>query len=146
MAEDKMIIDHKMNVRSERNNYLKDLFVQWRGLQAGYDEGLMRGDAVLATAVWRNLFQGNPDVDWRRVGEVVSYMRHILGMLGGMSDSNVAVGDLAFGGDPGSEREGVLVRARGMDAKAEDGTTSPRRGQSSGSSPAKGRMMPEAGK
>ena len=146
MAEDKMVVDHKMGVRSERHKYLKDLFVQWRGLQAGYDEGLMKGDAVLATAVWRNIFQGNPDVDWRGVAEVVSYMRHILRMLGEMSDADIAGGELVFGGDPGSEREGLLARARGMDAKVEVGSSRATPNQSSGSSPAKGRMMPEGGK
>ena len=146
MAEDKMVADHKMDVRSERHKYLKDLFVQWRGLQAGYDEGLMKGDAVLATAVWRNIFQGNPDVDWRGVAEVVSYMRHILGILGDMSDADIAGGGLTFGGDPGSEREGILLRATAMDAKADVGSTEASPSQSSGSSPAKGRMMPEGGK
>ncbi len=133
-----MAVDHKMVTRSERQTYLKDIFVQWRGLQTGYDEGLVKGDAVLATAVWRNIFKADPDVDWRSVAEVVSYIRHILCMLGEMSDGEIACGDLAFGGNPGSEKAEVSFRARGMDDKESGGSPKV--------SPAKGRMMPEAGK
>lgn len=142
-----------MVARSERNKYLKDLFVQWRGCQAGYDEGLVKGDAVLATAVWRNIFRGEKDdVDWRRVGEVVSYIRHVLGVLGDMSDADIVGGSLTFGGNPGSERDVVSVRARGMDAKGEVGggaannagaTTTSNVNQKA---PAKGKLMPEGGK
>lgn len=143
-----MAVDHKIVARTERNNYLKDLFVQWRGCQAGYDEGLVKGDAVLATAVWRNVFKGDVEVDWRVVGEVVSYMRHILAVLGEMSDADVAGGYLAFGGHPGLEREVVLARAKGMDAiemsgEANADSTAHSNG---GDVPAKGRMMAEAGK
>ena len=104
-----------MAARSERNKYLKDLFVQWRGLMAGYDEGLVRGDAALATAVWRNIFKGNEDVDFRGLGEIVSYIRGVLHGLEGMSDEGVASGGMVFG-NPETERDGVLVRSRLMDA------------------------------
>ena len=146
-----MVANHNMVARAVRNKYLKDLFVQWRGLQAGYDEGLVKGDAVLATAVWRNIFKGDPEVDWRGVGEVVSYVRHVLRVLGEMSDAEIANGDLGFGGDPGSEREGILVRSRLMDGKREWMENGQRKGKAtpvegSGGSPAQGRMMPEAGR
>lgn len=133
-----MAVEHKMVTRGERQTYLKDTFVQWRGLQTGYDEGLVKGDAVLATAVWRNVFRADPEVDWQSVAEVVSYMRHVLRMLGDMSDGEIACGDLAFGGNPGSERPEVLLKAKGMDERVSSGTLK--------GAPAKGRMMPEAGK
>lgn len=82
---------------------------------AGYDEGLVRGDAVLATAVWRNLFKAEEGVDFRGVGEVVSYMRGVLAGLDQMGDEGIASGEVAFG-SPGTERNGVLVRSRLMDA------------------------------
>ena len=118
MAEDKMIANHSMSVRGVRSAYLKDLFEQWRGLQTGYDEGLMRGDAVLATAVWRNMFGGDPQVDFRSVGEVVSYMRHVLKLLQDLPDEDVASGEISFEGNPSTERDGVLVRSRLMDMAA----------------------------
>lgn len=46
--------------------YMKDLLEQYHGACAAYDEGLIRGDAVLAAAIWRNLFGGG----WAGVGGV----------------------------------------------------------------------------
>lgn len=81
-AEDKMAVLHTISARSVRNQYLKDLFVRWRGVLAAYDEGLVRGDAVLAAAVWRNVWKGDPAVDWVKVGLVVGWMRAVLDGLG----------------------------------------------------------------
>ncbi|KAK3176945.1 hypothetical protein OEA41_008271 [Lepraria neglecta] len=92
IAEDRMVTTHNIAARSIRNKYLKDLFVQWRGLMAGYDEGLVKGDAVLATAAWRNVFKGCEEVDFRGVGEVVSYIRGVLRGLDEMGDEAVAGG------------------------------------------------------
>ena len=115
IAEDRMVTAHNVVARSTRNKYLKDLFVQWRGLMAGYDEGLVKGDAVLATAVWRNIFKGDGGADFRGVGEIVSYIRGVLQGLEGMSDEGVASGEMVFG-NPETERDGVLVKSRLMDA------------------------------
>lgn len=108
-----MVTLHNVHSRAIRNKYLKDLFVQWRGLLAGYDEGLIRGDAVLATAVWRNIFKAEDNVDFRGLGEVVSYMRGVLKGLDGMKDEAIAEGEVVFG-DPGTERTGVLARSEMM--------------------------------
>ncbi|CAG9937615.1 unnamed protein product [Clonostachys rosea f. rosea IK726] len=64
-AEKKMHVDHHITSSALRQRYLKDIFVQWRGLLLAYDEGLIKGDAILASAVWRNLFKGDPDADPR---------------------------------------------------------------------------------
>lgn len=113
-----MTENHGLTVRALRSGYLKDLFEMWRGAQAGYDEGLVKGDAVLATAVWRNIFKADPEVDFRGVGEVVSYIRHVLFMLQSMPDENFFAGDIAFSGNPGSERDVILVKSRLMDSGA----------------------------
>ncbi|KAI4110523.1 MAG: hypothetical protein LQ339_001389 [Xanthoria mediterranea] len=113
-AEDRLVRDHNIQARSLRNKYLKDLFTQWRGLLAGYDEGLVKGDAVLATAVWRNVFGGKEDVDLVGLGEVVSYMRGVLKGLDGMEDEVVAEGEIQFG-DPRSQRKVVEMRSKMMD-------------------------------
>lgn len=81
----------------------------------GYDEGLVNGDAVLATAVWRNVFKGEKEVDFRGVAEIVSYIRGVLKGLDEMSDESVASGEVVFG-NPGTERDGTLVKSRMMDA------------------------------
>ena len=110
-----MVMTHNIAARSIRNKYLKDLYVQWRGLLAGYDEGLIKGDAVLATAVWRNIFKGEQDVDFRGVGEIVSYIRGVLKGLEETDDDGIATGEVVFG-VPGTERDGVLLKSRMMDA------------------------------
>lgn len=80
-CEKKMHVDHGLTSSALRQRYLKDIFVQWRGLILAYDEGLVKGDAVLASAVWRNLFKGAPDVDPRALATIVSWMRSGLAAL-----------------------------------------------------------------
>lgn len=107
--------------RAARHLYLKDLFVQWRGLMAAYDEGVAkRSDAVLAAAVWRNVFRADEDVDFRQLGVVVSYLRGVMKGLDGMEDEGVARGEVVFG-DPASQREGVLMRSRLMEGVEGEG-------------------------
>ena len=113
-AEDRMATMHNVHARMIRNKYLKDLFIQWRGLTAAYDEGLVKGDAVLAAAVWRNVFKGDEEVDLRKLGQVVSYMRAVLHRLDKLEDEAVTSGDVVFG-DPGSEAAGVKIRSKMMD-------------------------------
>ncbi|KAL8805706.1 MAG: hypothetical protein Q9200_005329 [Gallowayella weberi] len=114
-AEDRLTREHNIQARSIRNKHLKDLFAQWRGLLVGYDEGLIKGDAVLATAVWRNVFGGGEEVDFVGLGQVVSYMRGVIKGLDGMEDAEVAEGGIVFG-DPRSQRKVVEVRSRMMDS------------------------------
>jgi len=107
-AEEKMLLLHNITARSIRNKYLKDLFLQWRGVLAAYDEGMVQGDALLAGAVWRNLWKGAEGVDWTKVAEVVAWMRRVVRLL-----ANVEVKD----GDGSElfraiEGRGVFERAR----------------------------------
>ncbi|PLB47020.1 putative ubiquinol-cytochrome C chaperone [Aspergillus steynii IBT 23096] len=96
-AEHRMDVLHGLTSRAIRNKFLKDLFIQWRGVLAAYDEGLVKGDAVLGAAVWRNLWKASytePDgteLDWARIARVVSYMRRVTSEL-----SQVTEADLIF--------------------------------------------------
>ncbi|RWA12122.1 hypothetical protein EKO27_g2963 [Xylaria grammica] len=85
-AEERMDLNHGISSRALRGRYLKDLFVQWRGLVAAYDEGVAKGDAVLASAVWRNVFKAREDVNVRDLAATVSWMRLCLKMLDQMPD------------------------------------------------------------
>lgn len=129
-AEDRMTVLHGMDMRGMRNRYLKDLFLQWRGVLAAYDEGLVRGDAVLGAAVWRNLWKGSEvgpggeEMDWTKVARVVAYMRRVLADLGREHESNLvfAVTGLHGGGKSAgifgcNEKDRKLVEGRslGMD-------------------------------
>ncbi|KAH7349405.1 ubiquinol-cytochrome C chaperone-domain-containing protein [Plectosphaerella cucumerina] len=74
-----MHVNHGMTSSALRQRYLKDIFMQWRGLIAAYDEGIAKADdRVLAAAVWRNLFKAREDVDFRHLAAVVAWMRATL--------------------------------------------------------------------
>lgn len=109
-----MTIQHGMHARGTRNKYLKDLFIQWRGLLAAYDEGLAKGDAVLAAAVWRNVFKANEDVDVKGLALVVSYMRRTLKGLDALPDDQLMTGGVGFG-SPKAEESVVKLRSAMMD-------------------------------
>ncbi|EGX97153.1 Ubiquinol-cytochrome C chaperone [Cordyceps militaris CM01] len=89
-CEKKMHLDHNITSSALRQRYLKDIFVQWRGLLLAYDEGLVKGDAVLASAVWRNLFKGDPHADPRALVAIVGWIRASLAALEGASDLTFA--------------------------------------------------------
>lgn len=108
-AENKMTTLHNMEARGTRNKYLKDVYVQWRGLLAAYDEGLVKGDAVLAAAVWRNVFKANEDVNIKGLAMVVSYMRRTLKGLDALPDDKIKLAEVGFG-SPKSEE--ALVKTR----------------------------------
>ncbi|KAI5303347.1 hypothetical protein KEM56_007646, partial [Ascosphaera pollenicola] len=95
-AESRMTILHGMNMRGVRNQYLKDLFIQWRGVLAAYDEGLIAGDAVLGAAVWRNLWKAThtdqltgEEIDWVKIARIVAYMRRALTELSSTPDGEI---------------------------------------------------------
>lgn len=113
-AENRMVVNHNMHARGTRNKYLKDMFVQWRGLLAAYDEGLVKGDAVLASAVWRNVFKANEDVDVTKLALIVSYMRRTLNGLDKVPDEVVMQAQLQFG-SPQDESKNVGLRSKMMD-------------------------------
>jgi cytochrome b pre-mRNA-processing protein 3 len=112
-AEARMTELHGMSSGSIRARYLKDLFIQWRGVLAAYDEGLVKGDAVLAAAVWRNIFKGDVDVDAVAVAMVVGYLRREIAAVGRMSDEQIAGGVVEFG-DGKEEKSVVLMESHLM--------------------------------
>ena len=118
-----MAINHNMHARGTRNRYLKDLFIQWRGLLAAYDEGLAKGDAVLAAAVWRNIFKANEDIDVKRLAQIVSYMRRALKGLDALDDRKVMEARLIFG-DPAAEGNIVAVKSKMIDLPFEKASRS----------------------
>jgi cytochrome b pre-mRNA-processing protein 3 len=113
-AEDRLVIWHKFNANSLRQKYLKDMFSQWRAVLVSYDEGLMKGDAMLAAALWRNLMGGKENVDFGQLAQVVGYMRRELKRLEETSMDEVASGRWKFSGDPGDEANLVKAPSRMM--------------------------------
>jgi cytochrome b pre-mRNA-processing protein 3 len=113
-AEKRMMVNHNMHARGTRNKYLKDLFIQWRGLLAAYDEGVLKGDAVLAAAIWRNVFKASEDVDIKRLAQIVSFMRRALKGLDSLPDEKLIYAELQFG-SPKDEASVVAIRSKMMD-------------------------------
>lgn len=93
-AEDRMVLNHRMNARGTRNKYLKDIFLQWRGCVAAYDEGIIRGDTFLAAAIWRNVFKADEDIDFGKLALTVSYVRRFLSTLDKLSDDDIIAADV----------------------------------------------------
>ncbi|KAL1650890.1 Serine carboxypeptidase 3 [Diplodia intermedia] len=104
-AENRMVVHHNMQARGIRNRYLQDLFIQWRGVMAAYDEGLVKGDAMLAAALWRNLWKAE-EINASGLATVVSYLRREIQRLETVSDEAFTSGEVAFGGP---QREEALV-------------------------------------
>jgi cytochrome b pre-mRNA-processing protein 3 len=105
-AEDRMAVWHNIATRGVRNKYLKDLSQMWRGVLLSYDEGVIKGDAVLAGAVWRNVFKGDENADIEDMALVTAFLRGQLKMLDGLSDVEIGEGRVKFQ-DPAKFR--VLV-------------------------------------
>lgn len=116
-AEDRLVVWHKITSNSVRQNYLKDLFAQWRAALLSYDEGIVKGDAVLAAAVWRNIFSGREDVDFQKLAQVVEYVRSEIRRLDLASDDEVARGDWKFPESPGRTAGGIKAQIELMNQR-----------------------------
>lgn len=90
----------------------------YRGAIAAYDEAVARtrqplsidkvgtveaeGDAVLAAAIWRNVFDASEDTDLAMLSVVTAYVRRIISGLGKLPDETVMEAGVVFG-DPRRE-------------------------------------------
>jgi cytochrome b pre-mRNA-processing protein 3 len=119
--ENKMAVNHGMHARGTRNKYLKDVFVQWRGVLAAYDEGLAKNDAVLAGALWRNVFKATEDIDITKLAQIVSFMRRTLSGLDSMDDLKIMRGQLEFG-SPADEAALVARKSKAFEEVPNKGT------------------------
>ncbi|ETS80613.1 hypothetical protein PFICI_08142 [Pestalotiopsis fici W106-1] len=139
-AEERMDLVHGITSRGLRHRYLKDLFIQWRGAIAAYDEGVAKGDAVLAAAVWRNVYKARDDVDPRRLAAIVSWIRACLRSLDQTPDFALFRGgaNTAFSVAAKNEFRLVDVPARELEGVLPSAATS---AQTQGSAP---RVVKEA--
>ena len=104
---------HKMDA-TQRKKYLDQYFQIWTGTILAYDEGLIKGDAVLAAAVWRMLFDADPEVEPIKIALVVAYMRREVARIGQLDDNIIARGYVGFG-EPVSEMD-ILKQSPSMRA------------------------------
>ncbi|OBA24213.1 hypothetical protein METBIDRAFT_34574 [Metschnikowia bicuspidata var. bicuspidata NRRL YB-4993] len=78
------------------DGYLRDYHTQLLGCVVAYDEGLVTDDITLAAALWRNVFNGDPNADLRHVEALVGYVRQQLYVLNNMSDREFGFGMFTF--------------------------------------------------
>lgn len=76
--------------------YMKDLLLQWRGSVAAYDQALVEGDAVLAAALWRNMYGTRQDADLVCLDRMVEHVRLNLKLLEGVNDEQIQTGRFLF--------------------------------------------------
>lgn len=108
-----MVKNHSIHSGSIRSRYLKDLFSQWRGVIVSYDEGIVKGDAVLAAAIWRNAFKGRNDVDAKGLAQIVGWMRRELVRLQETDDADIGSASWTFE-SPKDEARTVMIESRLM--------------------------------
>lgn len=88
----------ELGINSNRviEGYLKDYHTQLLGSVLSYDEGFMTDDITFSAALWRNVFNGDPNVDIRHVEALVGYVRSNLYVLNKMSDREFGFGKFSF--------------------------------------------------
>lgn len=91
-------MSQELGINSNRiiEGYLKDYHTQMLGSVLSYDEALVSDDITLAGALWRNVFNGDPNVDMRHIESLVGYVRSQLYVLSKMSDREVGFGKFRF--------------------------------------------------
>lgn len=93
-----MRMSGELGINSTRviEGYLKDYHTQLLGCVVSYDEGLMTDDITFASALWRNIFNCDPNADMRHVEAVLGYVRQQLYVLDKMSDREFGFGKFTF--------------------------------------------------
>lgn len=94
-----MRLSEEMNVMSGqiRDSYMKDFHSQMMGMIFSLDEALARqNDDVMAAALWRNIFNGDKNVDLVKLEALVRYVRMQLYVLDSIPDRAFAFGDFEF--------------------------------------------------
>ncbi|CUM62621.1 uncharacterized protein PRCAT00000175001 [Priceomyces carsonii] len=88
----------ELRINSNRiiEGYLKEYHKQLLGSVLSYDEGLITDDITLGSALWRNVFNGNPDADMRHIEALLGYVRSQLYVLNKMSDREFGFGKFKF--------------------------------------------------
>ncbi|PNS17416.1 hypothetical protein CAC42_7099 [Sphaceloma murrayae] len=112
-AEEKMDSMHNITSKGIRSRYLKDMYDTYRGNTLSYDEGLIKGDAVMAAAIWRNVFGGKQEVDAVALAEIVGWLRRGAEALGKMGDEEFVMGNWSFG-QPWQGRAMVMKETEGI--------------------------------
>lgn len=94
--ETRMFEELGINSTSSIEKFLKDYHTQLLGCVFSYDEGLMTDDITFGAALWRNVFNGDENVDIRHIEALLGYTRSQLYVLNKMSDREFGFGEFSF--------------------------------------------------
>ncbi|ORZ33748.1 ubiquinol-cytochrome C chaperone-domain-containing protein [Catenaria anguillulae PL171] len=96
---------------------LKEFLSIFYGGILSYDEALTHSDALLASALWRNLFQSHPSVDLAHVAEYVRLVRRELQLLEAVERDEVIKGRWRFAHEAEAEAQGKVRAGQDDDVK-----------------------------
>ncbi|KAI8805091.1 ubiquinol-cytochrome C chaperone-domain-containing protein [Cladochytrium replicatum] len=85
----------KAGVRFKIDSTVQGLLSGYYGQILAYDEGLARGDGVLAAAIWRNVYGPRP-INASQLASLVSYVRQQLSTLDHTPASDLLSGKFSF--------------------------------------------------
>jgi len=80
--------------------YSKEHALNYKGYMAAFDIGLYDGDAMLAEAIWRNMYEMKEDVPIEEIGEIVRYIRREIHNLHQLDRNTIERGVLNWGPPP----------------------------------------------
>jgi hypothetical protein len=94
-----MRIYFEYNIKSQRfiQKQMKEFFENFRGITIAYDEGIVKSDAVLAAAFWRNLYQSSQTaVDFEKLAKIVNYFWKNMKLLDMSGQKAFQAGEFGF--------------------------------------------------
>lgn len=111
-------MSEELGINSNRiiEGYLKEYHTQLLGCVLSYDEGLVTDDITLAAALWRNVFNGDPNADMRHIEALLGHVRQQLYVLNKMPDRQFGFGDFSF--VPPNEVVKPLTKAQEVELRA----------------------------
>lgn len=78
------------------NGIVQKMVASYYGQLLAYDEGIFKGDAVLAAALWRNFLDSDQDITPQKLEQVVIYVRRQLNRVENESTENILTGKFSF--------------------------------------------------
>lgn len=76
--------------------HVKDLLSVHYGSNLAFEEGASRHDSILASAVWRNVFNMHPDTPSAAIADVVRYIRAQMHHLHHLKTEDIVQGHFDF--------------------------------------------------
>ena len=95
-VEKTLDFEHQLDGTQRKAN-LDHYFKAWTGMIIALDEGLIKGDAKLAAALWRNLFDAKSEVDPIVLAMLTLYVRREVARVAQFDDDILVRGYVGFG-------------------------------------------------